>query len=484
MIFNSLEFLLFFCIFFFTYWLVLKNQLQLQNIFLLFGSYAFYAWWDWRFLSIIIGSSALNYCLGIYIHKANSMKAKKWLVGLAVVQGIGLLILFKYVNFFITSFSDALALVGVHLNAHTLKLIMPLGISFYTFRTLSYILDVYKNKIQPCKNWLTFFNFVAFFPSLISGPIDRASSLLPQLETKRTFDYSQMSDGMRQILWGLFKKMVIADNCALLTNQIFENYLTYPASSLVLGAFFFTIQVYADFSGYSDMAIGVARLLGFNIKRNFNYPFFSQTIAEFWQKWHVSLTTWMTDYVFAPLNIAFRDYGNLGLIMAIYLNFIAVGIWHGASWTFVFYGFLQACLFLPMILRGTLFKKKKFTKDRVWPTLKESLNMLGTFLLVMLTIVIFKVDTVAQGLNYLKRIFSSSLFSIPEITNNRSGAVIALLFTAIMLVVEWLNRNQEHGLYLDKIKSFPLRLSIYYTLIFFIIYFGSSGANQFIYFKF
>ena len=484
MLFNSLEFLGFFSLFFFIYWLVFKKNLMAQNLFLLLGSYAFYAWWDWRFLSLIIGSSILNYILGIQIQKSNNNKIKRWLVGLSIFQGIGLLVLYKYADFFIVSFVDLSKALGLNSNLHTLNLILPLGISFYTFRTLSYILDIYKNKIKATTNWVAFFSYVAFFPSLISGPIDRASTLIPQIEKKRHFDPMQMSDAMRQILWGLFKKMVIADNCAALTNQIFDNYLTYPASSLVLGAFFFTIQVYADFSGYSDMAIGVARLLGFNVSKNFNYPFFSQTIAEFWQKWHISLTSWMTDYVFAPLNIAFRDYGNLGLILAILLNFLAVGIWHGANWTFLFYGFIQACLFVPMILRGTLFKKKKFQKDRIWPTFGEFRNMLSTFVLIMFTNVIFRVEKVSQAFEYFKRIISSTLFSIPEITNNRTNAIIALIFIAILLIVEWLQRNREHGLEISKIKPVFLRFSIYYALIFCIIYFGASGNNQFIYFKF
>lgn len=484
MLFNSLEFLGFFSLFFFTYWLVFKQNLFAQNIFLLLGSYAFYAWWDWRFLSLILGSSILNYFLGIYIQKSTRNSTKRLLVGVAIFQGVGLLILFKYADFFITSFVDISKYIGLNTNLHTLNLILPLGISFYTFRTLSYILDIYKNKIQPTTNWVVFFSYIAFFPSLISGPIDRASALIPQLEKKRNFDYSQMSDGLRQILWGLFKKMVIADNCAALTNQIFDNYLTYPASSLVLGAFFFTIQIYADFSGYSDMAIGVARLLGFSITRNFNYPFFSQTIAEFWQKWHISLTSWMTDYVFAPLNIAFRDYGNLGLILAIFINFMTVGIWHGANWTFLFYGFVQACLFLPMIFRGTLFKKKKFQKDRTWPTFGELRNMIGTFILVMLSTIIFRVESLSQGFIFFKRMISTSLFSIPEITNNRTNAIIAIIFIAILILSEWLQRHKEHALQINGIKQTAIRFGIYYGLIFCIIYYGASGNNQFIYFKF
>ncbi len=484
MIFNSLEFLLFFVLFFFLYWLVFKNHLKLQNFFILIGSYLFYAWWDWRFLLLIIGTSVLNYFLGIYIHKATKTGTKKLLLAIGVLEGLGLLFTFKYLNFFITSLTEVTLAAGINLNIHTLKLILPLGISFYTFRTLSYVLDIYKNKIKPTTDAIVFFTYVAFFPSLISGPIDRASALVPQLEKKRIFDYSQAADGMRQILWGLFKKVVIADNCAALTNQIFDNYLTYPASSLVLGAFFFTIQVYADFSGYSDMAIGIARLLGFNITRNFNFPFFSQNIAEFWQKWHISLTSWMTDYVFSPLNIAFRDYGNLGMILAIFINFIAVGAWHGANWTFIFYGFLQACLFIPMILRGTLFKKKKMSKDKLLPSFSELKNMILTFTLVMLTIIIFRVDSVMDGIIYLKRIISFSLFSVPEITNNRTNAIIALLFIAVLLVVEWLHRDKQHGLQIEKVKSFGIRLFIYYALIFSIVYFGPTGANQFIYFKF
>ena len=257
-------------------------------------------------------------------------------------------------------------------------LFRSLGISFFTFRTLSYLLDIDKGKIKAEKNWVVFFAYVSFFPSILSGPIDRAKNLIPQLEKKRAFDYNQAIDGLRQILWGLFKKIVIADNCAPFVNQIFNNYQSYPSSSLLLGAFFYAIQIYADFSGYSDMAIGISRLMGFNITKNFDFPFFAQNIAEYWRKWHMSLTSWLTDYVFTPLSIAFRDYGKWGLTFAIIINFTIIGIWHGPNWTYVLFGFLHGCYFIPLILRGTMNKKNKIAKGKLFPSFRELINMLAT----------------------------------------------------------------------------------------------------------
>ena len=273
MLFNSITFAVFFVGFFLLYWLAFKQNLKLQNILLLAGSYVFYAWWDWRFLSLLIGSSALNYYLGIFIAKSENNKRRRFLLFIGLLQGIGGLIFFKYYNFFITSFASAFSIFNFHIEVRTLQLILPLGISFYTFRTISYLLDIDKGKIKPVTDIVVFFSYVAFFPSLISGPIDRAKLLIPQLEKERVFDYSGITDGMRQVLWGLFKKIVVADNCAAITNQIFSNYENLPASSLVLGALFYSFQLYADFSGYSDMAIGIARMLGFNITKNFNFPF-------------------------------------------------------------------------------------------------------------------------------------------------------------------------------------------------------------------
>jgi alginate O-acetyltransferase complex protein AlgI len=478
MIFNSFTFFFFFILFYILYWFVLNKNLKYQNLFLLIAGYVFYAWADLRFLSYLIGISALNFYIGIYIDKTPNPKHKRLLLYIGLLQGIGGLAFFKYYNFFISSFNDAFRLMGINLGLQLLKIIIPLGISFFTFRTISYLLDINKGKIKPVKDWIVFFNYVSFFPSLLSGPIDRANNFVPQLEKKRVLDYNQSVDGLNQILWGLFKKVVIADNCAQYTSQIFNNYQTMPASSLLLGAFLYTIQIYTDFSGYTDMAIGISRLIGFNVTKNFNFPFFAQNIAEYWRKWHISLTSWLTEYVFTPLSISFRDYGKFGLILAIIINFTICGIWHGANWTYVLFGFLHGCYFIPLILKGTLNKKKKIAREKIFPSFMEFFNMLKTFTIVMLTLVIFRANTIGQAYHYIIGLFSLSLFTLPEIHLN------PLLFILIMFIVEWKQREKEHALQINELKHPELKLLVYYALMFTILVWGNFGVKEFIYSQF
>jgi len=484
MLFTSATFVVFFAVFFLLYWYVFGGNLKLQNLFILTGSYIFYAWWDWRFLFLLAGSSALNYFLGIGIAKSKSEKHRNFLLWIGLAQGLGSLLFFKYFNFFIVSLVSAFKVFNISLDIYALNILLPLGISFYTFRTLSYLMDIKAGKINPTVDWVIFFSYVSFFPSLISGPIDRPKTLIPQLEKKRVFDYRQASDGMRQILWGLFKKIVIADNCAALTAPAFDHYKILPASSLLLAVFLFTVQLYADFSGYSDMAIGLANMLGFRITRNFNFPFFAQSIPDFWRRWHISLTSWLTDYVFTPLSIYFRDYGKAGLILAILINFTAIGIWHGANWTFLVFGFLHGCFFIPSILRGAINKKKKATQIGGRPSsLKTFVNMAGTFILLMLTFVIFRADSLKQAFDYYRKLFSPSIlysFTITEKVN----AIVTLLAILIMLAAEWLQRDKQHALQLDCIKRFPMRALIYFSLIFIILFFSPPKITDFIYFKF
>ena len=486
MIFNSIPFAIFFIVFFLLYWLLFKQNLKLQNLLLLAGSYFFYGWWDWRFLSLLIGSSALNYYLGIAIANSTDEKKRKLLLYTGILSGLAGLVFFKYYNFFITSFAEAFGAINIHLSVHTLQLILPLGISFYTFRTMSYLLDADKNKIQPTRDWVVFFTYVSFFPGLISGPIDKGQLLLPQLEKKREFNTIQITDGMRQILWGLFKKIVVADNCAEIANQIFDNYVNLPASSLVLGALFYTFQLYADFSGYSDMAVGFARMLGFTITKNFNFPFFAQNIAEYWRRWHMSLTAWLTEYVFTPLSIKFRDYGKVGLSLAIIINFTICGIWHGANWTYVLFGFLHGCYFIPLIVKGTMNKKAKKGEITLLPTFTAWRKMLATFLLVMLTNIVFRADSVAHAADYFKHLFSTSLFSYPVLNNVKSSVTI-LVITWVALFIEWMHRDREHGLqFLPATNNlqFYLRVSLFSILIWAIILWGAFGNKTFIYFQF
>jgi alginate O-acetyltransferase complex protein AlgI len=480
MVFNSIEFTVFFTVFFLLYWFVFR-ELKLQNLFILAGSYFFYAWWDWRFLFLLIISTAFNYFLGIAISKAQNMKRKQLFLYLGLLQALGTLLYFKYFNFFIESFVSGFSAFDISLNIHTLKIILPLGISFYTFRTLSYVIDIYKNKTQPTHNWVVFFAYVAFFPSLISGPIDRASLLVPQLEKKREFKHENAIDGMRQILWGLFKKMVIADNCAIIANPIFERYHEFPASTLVLGAFFYTIQIYTDFSGYTDMAIGFARLLGFDITKNFNYPFFARNIADYWRRWHMSLTSWVTDYVFTPLSISFRDYGNWGLIMAIMLNLIIVGIWHGANWTFILYGVLHGFYFIPLIIKGTMNKRKKKTDKTTFADVK---NIVLTFLLVMFTNIVFRAKDVSAAFNYYVSFFSKSIIAKPVLLADAVVVITTVICIAIMFVTEWQQREKAYGLQISYTMKPVYRWSAYVILILGILCFSPAGSNQFIYFQF
>ncbi len=482
MSFNSVPFLCYFILFFLLYWFVFKNP-KLQNIFLLIGSYIFYGWADWMFLFFIIGISVLNFYLGIYINKTPNKKLKRLLLYTGLLQGIGGLAFLKYFNFFISSFNNVFQSLNINYSLQFLNVIIPLGISFYTFRTMGYLLDVYRGKIRPTTDAVVFFIYVSFFPSVLSGPIDKAKSFIPQLEKKRLFDYCYASDGMRQILWGLYKKIVIADNCAAITSIIFNNYEKLPASSLLLGSFLFTVQVYADFSGYSDMAIGLSRLIGFNITKNFDFPFFSQNIAEFWRKWHISLTSWFTEYVFIPLSITFRDYGRLGLISAVLINFTIIGLWHGANWTYVLFGFLHGCSFIPLILKGKIAKKRRSENDRSIPTFMELSNIITTFIFVMLTFIVFRSESIEHAYRYFSGLFSTSLFSLPVIPFARLKASF-IIFLLIMFIVEWMQRRKEHGLQIDHIANPALKIMIYYAIIFIIILYGPATSNQFIYFKF
>jgi alginate O-acetyltransferase complex protein AlgI len=482
MLFTSITFVIFFGLFFLLYWFVFNGNVKLQNLLLLAGGYVFYAWWDWRFLPLLIASSSLNYFLGIGIYKARQTKQSSLLLWIGLLQGLGSLLFFKYFNFFVKSTITAFATFNIRLDTYTLNIILPLGISFYTFRTISYLLDIKHGKIKPTTNWVVFFCYVSFFPCVISGPIDRPKTLIPQLTRKRVFDYAQATDGMRQILWGLFKKIVIADNCAVFTGDIFEHYKTLPASSLLFGAFLYTIQIYADFSGYSDIAIGLSNIIGIKVTRNFNTPFFAQNIADFWRRWHISLTGWLTDYVFAPLSIYFRDLGKMGLILAIVINFTAIGIWHGPNWTFFLFGFLNGCYYIPLILRGTLYKKKKITEP-LQPAIPVLLSVAGTFILVMFTFILFRADSLAQAFDYYQGLFSRSMFTAPVIIEKVNTAA-TLVCIVIMLAAEWLQRDKQHALQIDFIKKSPVRVIIYYGLILIILTFTATRNSDFIYFKF
>lgn len=478
MLFNSLDYAVFLPLVFIAYWLIPKEQFQLQNILLLIASYVFYGWWDWRFLFLIAFSTSLDYYTGLRMYDARNQKSKKsWLL-LSIIINLGFLGVFKYFNFFISSFADGLALLGLQSSYSTLKIILPVGISFYTFHGLSYVLDIYYNRIKPERNIISYSVFVSFFPLLVAGPIERATHLLPQIIKEREFDYSRAVDGLRQILWGLFKKIVIADNCAVYANDIFNNYAGYSGSTLLLGTFFFAIQIYCDFSGYSDIAIGTARLFGIELLRNFAFPYFARDIAEFWRRWHISLTTWFRDYLYIPLG---GSKGGLWMkVRNIFIIFLVSGFWHGANWTFIAWGFLNAVYFLPlMLLNKNRTNTNIVAENRLLPNIREIFQMLTTFLLVLIAWIFFRADNLNMAFDYLGGIMNLSLFEIPAV-----NPVKILFPIAILFFMEWINRHEAHGLYFKNLPSLVIPRWATYMILILLIVVYSGEPQTFIYFQF
>jgi len=480
MIFTSLAFVIFLLIVFFLYWAVFNKSATLQNVLLLLSSLFFYAWADWRLLIILIFSTLFNYFLGLKISDNKNEKVKHILLWVGVGINIGILGYFKYFNFFYDGFVDLFSLFGFNLHHSSLRIILPLGISFYTFQTLGYIIDVYNEEIEPNRKLLNFSTYVTFFPKLLAGPIERAQKFLPQIKVKREFNKDLAIDGLRQILWGLFAKIVIADNCARVVNPIFENYKDQTGSTLLIGAALYLIQMYGDFSGYSNIAIGVSKLFGIRLMRNFATPFFSTNISDFWRKWHISLTTWMMDYVFTPLSFILRKYHKIGLSISIIITFLIVGLWHGANWTFVVFGLLQGLYFIPLIFKGTINSSAKVDNSRFLPSVKEFFQMLALFSLTMLTWVFLRAENVGVAITYISNIFSFSLFTIPQIYPTK----VRTLFLFLFIFIEWLQRDKWHALELDNIKiPRVVRWIIYYSVVFFILFYGSE-KQEFIYFQF
>jgi len=482
MLFNSIEFALFLPLVFIAYWFIAKKSLKAQNILILLASYVFYGWWDWRFLILIIFSSAIDYSIGLKLSETTVQKKRKLLLCTSLFVNLGFLGFFKYYNFFLESFSDAFTLFGQSLETSRLAIILPVGISFYTFQTLSYTIDVYRNKIEPTKDLVSFFAFVNFFPQLVAGPIERAVNLLPQFQQKRSFNYAIAIDGLRQILWGLFKKIVIADNCATYANIIFNNSDEYSGSTLLLGALFFTFQIYGDFSGYSDIAIGTARLFGINLKKNFAFPYFSRNIGEFWRRWHISLSTWFQDYLYIPLGGSKKN--RWTTIRNITIVFLVSGFWHGANWTFLAWGFLNACYFIPLLLAKRNRKHMDtLAQGRIFPSIKEFLQIGTTFTLTVLAWIFFRAENIKHALAYFSEIFSNSLLTIPNFSN-RSGALTSLLLIGVFMIFEWFGRNNEYAIEKTGEKHHRgYRWFLYYSLIIVIVIYGGS-QQEFIYFQF
>ena len=527
MLFNSFEFAVFLPIVFLLYWFVsdyalrrCKHQLMWQNLFIVVVSYIFYGWWNWRFLILIAITTLCSYLSGRLIEYSfvsrrreeepalgggKSSQSIKRLVAnprlwlwLNILLNLAILGTYKYYDFFVRSFAE---LFGCQADSLLLHLVLPVGISFYTFQALSYSIDVYRRQIQPTHDLVAFTAFLSFFPQLVAGPIERATNLLPQFLQRRHFDYAQAVDGMRQILWGLFKKIVIADNCATYVDTVFADYTAYSGSTLLIAAVLFSIQIYGDFSGYSDIAIGTAKLFGIRLMRNFNVPYFSRDIAEFWRRWHISLTTWFRDYVYIPLGgsrpvvperIHHKEaYKKAIIIRNTFIIFLLSGFWHGANWTFIAWGAYHVFLFLPLILLGknrryrdtvaTVTLPDGTTKAKLLPSWREAGQMLFTFALAVVGWIIFRADTITNALLYIKGIFSASLFTMPHLISPTYMAPMPFII-ALLAIMEWCNRTRQHGLQIQA-WNVVYRWGICISLIAVILLFGAK-AESFIYFQF
>ena len=480
MSFLSFAFLIFFTVLFALYYFVFKGRGQLQNIVLLFGSYIFYGYANLKMLPLLVAVTLVYYFLGIGMSRQDNEKGKSLLCTLGIILGVGLLVYFKYLNFFIDSFATLFESLGLKANIHTIRIIMPLGISFFVFKLISYVIEINRGHIEPSRDIVAFATYVSFFPCLMAGPIDRPA-FLKQLDKARDFDYNMAVDGCRQFIWGMFKKVAIADNIAGCVNAVWNGGIgDAPGGLLFSIAVLYSFQMYFDFSGYSDMAIGVGKVLGLKVTRNFNYPFFALNVSDYWRRWHMSLTSWLTDYVFMPLNVRFRDLGKAGMILAIVINFILVGMWHGDNWTYALFGLYHGLLFIPLILSGAFFKKAKLKTGWLGlPCLKDCGRILLTFLLVTFGLIIFRADTISSAFAYIGNIFSGSILSIS--LENRHFQCFAFILVA--MVLEWAQRKKEYALDLEGVKSVALRFAIYLAVILVTLIF-STDSSEFIYAQF
>jgi D-alanyl-lipoteichoic acid acyltransferase DltB (MBOAT superfamily) len=478
MLFNSLDFALFLPIVFALYWFVFQKNLKAQNALIFMASYVFYGWWDWRFLSLILFSTLVDFFIGIGLEKYKKENQSKLLLWTSITVNLGFLGFFKYYNFFLDNFVKAFSFFGNPITVQGLDIVLPVGISFYTFQTMSYSLDIYYEKLKPTKDFIAFSAFVSFFPQLVAGPIERATNLLPQFYTKRTFDYAKAVDGCRQILWGLFKKIVIADNCAGFVETIFSGYQDYNGATLFLGAVLFAFQIYCDFSGYSDIAIGTSRLFGFTLMQNFAFPYFSRDMAEFWRRWHISLSTWFRDYLYIPLG---GSKGNKWQqIRNTFIIFIVSGFWHGASWTFVAWGAINAAYFLPLLIIGKNRKNLDVVAQNRWyPTIRELFSMGITFTLAVIAWVFFRAKYMSRALEYLSTMLNPFKWGIPEV-RPKYFLIILVLF----VIMEWFGRRGQFALQEIGMKWWrPLRLGLYQCIVF-LIFWWIGNKQEFIYFQF
>lgn len=470
MLFNSAEFLIYLPIVFAIYWLVRKNR-RLQNLWIVAASYLFYGWWDWRFLMLIAFTSGLSWLSGVMMGRKRREKLWLWI---SVVVNLAILGLFKYYDFFA---AELATLLGVASDKVLLHLVLPVGISFYTFQALSYSIDVYRRKIEPTHDLVAYFAYVSFFPQLVAGPIERATNLLPQFLKERRFDYSLAVDGMRQILWGFFMKMAVADRCGWYVDKVWDDYASCSSGQLVLAAVLFAIQIYGDFAGYSNIAIGCAKLFGISLRQNFRTPYFSRDIAEFWRRWHISLTTWFRDYIYIPLGGS--RVSRWKVVRNTFVIFLVSGLWHGANWTFIAWGAYNAILFLPLILTH---RNRKYTdtvaEGRILPSIGEVVRMLLTFTLCVIGWILFRAGSIDEAFLFTRQVFCPG-----KGMGDLEFPWLTLVFIAVMAAAEWIGRNHEHGLDMRGVKPVWLRITIYYSLAVVILLFSIKSEN-FIYFQF
>jgi alginate O-acetyltransferase complex protein AlgI len=487
MLFNSIDFAIFLPIVFALYWFVVQRSLKAQNLLIVVASYVFYGWWDWRFLSLIAFSTLLDFGIGYMLGQEERNSRRKLLLAASIGINLGLLGFFKYYNFFLDNFITAFTVMGMPIQAGMLNILLPVGISFYTFQTLSYSIDVYRRQLEPARDPVAFAAYVSFFPQLVAGPIERATNLLPQFQRPRTFDYAKAVDGLRQMLWGLFKKVVIADNCAEYANLIFNNSEDYSGATLVLGAVLFSFQIYGDFSGYSDIAIGCSRLFGFDLMRNFAFPYFSRDIAEFWRRWHISLSTWFRDYLYIPLGGS-RG-GTRTKVRNTFIIFLVSGFWHGANWTFIVWGLLHALFFLPLLLASK--NRDHLTPvalGRVLPTLREFLEMTLTFAIVTFAWIFFRAESIQQATTYIFNMVTGLKYpwgyeQAHRLLVDKISVALPLLI-GFLIAVEWLGRHGQFAIApVGNRWTRPGRWSFYFAVIFLIFWF-TGEEQQFIYFQF
>ena len=477
MLFNSFDFGLFLPIVLLLYWAIGYQKINFQNLLLLIASYFFYGLWDWRFLLLILISSLIDYYAGIKIEKSTTKSQKKFFLFFSIFWNLGILFVFKYYNFFITEFTTLFGMESSEYAFSSLNIILPVGLSFYTFQTLSYSLDVYKGRIKATHNLLNFLCFVSFFPQLVAGPIERAGNLLPQFNKQRSLDIDNFKDGLRLILWGLFKKMVVADNVALAVNAIYSSPEDQGSLSLFYASALFFFQIYCDFSGYSDIAIGSAKLFGFKLSKNFSIPYLSRSVAEFWQRWHITLTKWFTEYVYAPI---IRKHKRTYLVktFALFVSMGLIGLWHGANWTFIFFGIYQAITIsierIPFKVKG-----KNVSLNYYLNKMPLGFAVAYSFVLITTSCIFFRADSLTSAFKIMRDIVSF----IPS-ENFTTVIGFKVLVIPFLVIIEYFTRTKKHPFEgLEKTMSKPLRWAVYYIFIIAIIRYAGP-AEQFIYFQF